>query len=233
MKPVLESRCVVCHACYDAPCQLLLSSYEGAQRGATQQPVYDASRLEAMPPTRMFIDAHSTEEWRARDFFSVLGPRPAEGAAPAADPLLLYMLALGRAHPFAEGQRLPAEVGLDIDRTLSCPASGEFDDYAREHPLGGMPYGMAPLRDEDLRILATWVAQGTPPPPAPAIPARAQSEVAKWEAFLNGDSLKERISGRYLYEHWFVAHLRFEGFPSGPLLRGGSLADGRRGSRST
>ena len=181
MKPVLESRCVVCHACYDAPCQLLLSSYAGAQRGATKQPVYDSTRLEAMPPTRMFVDAQTTEEWRARDFFSVLGPRAGQGAAPAADPLLLYMLALGRAHPFAEGQRLPAEVGLDIDRTLSCPASGEFDDYAREHPQGGMPYGMAPLRDEEIRILASWVAQGTPPPPAAALPARAQSEVAKWE----------------------------------------------------
>jgi len=218
VKPVLESRCVVCHACYDAPCQLQLSSYEGAQRGATQKPVYDSSRLEAMPPTRMFVDARSTEEWRTRDFFSVLGPRPVEGAAPAADPLLLYMLALGRAHPFAEGQRLPAEVPLDMDRTLSCPASGEFDGYAREHPLGGMPYGMAPLRDAELRILASWVAQNTPPPPAPAIPARAQRQVAQWEAFLNGDSLKQRISARYLFEHWFVAHLRLEDFPSGPFF---------------
>ena len=218
VKPVLESRCVVCHACYDAPCQLQLSSYEGAQRGATQKPVYDSSRLEAAPPTRMFIDARSTEEWRARNFFSVLGPRPAQGAAVAADPLLLYMLALGRAHPFAEGQRLPPEVPLDIDRALSCPTASEFDGYAREHSVGGMPYGMAPLRDEDIRILASWIAQGTPPPPAAAVPASAQREVARWESFLNGDSLKERISSRYLYEHWFVAHLRFEGFPSGPFF---------------
>ena len=130
----------------------------------------------------MFIDAQTTEEWRARDFFSVLGPRAGQGAAPAADPLLLRMLALGRAHPFAEGQRLPAEVALDIDRTLTCPASSEFEDYAREHPLGGMPYGMAPLRDEEIRILASWVAQGTPAPPAAALPAPAQGEVAKWEA---------------------------------------------------
>ena len=26
IKPILENRCVVCHGCYDAPCQLLLSS---------------------------------------------------------------------------------------------------------------------------------------------------------------------------------------------------------------
>ncbi len=222
VKPVLESRCVVCHACYDAPCQLLLSSFEGAQRGATKQPVYDSSRLVAMRPTRMFIDARSTEEWRAKDFFPVLSP----------DPLLLDMLALRRAHPLAEDQRLPAEIKLDIDRTLSCPSPGEFDDYARKHPLGGMPYGMAPLRDQDLRILASWLAQGTPPPPAPAPSASAQKreqqiakreqqiekQVQKWEAFLNGDSLQQRITGRYLYEHWFVAHLRLEGFPTGPFF---------------
>ncbi len=33
VKPVLDSRCVVCHACYDAPCQLQLGSYEGITRG--------------------------------------------------------------------------------------------------------------------------------------------------------------------------------------------------------
>jgi hypothetical protein len=223
VKPLLESRCVVCHACYDAPCQLLLSSFDGAQRGATKQPVYDASRLRAMRPTRMFVDAHSTEEWRARDFFPVLSG-PAIGDSASADPLLLSMLALRRAHPLPEGQRLPAEIGLDIDRTLSCPAPGEFDEYAREHPLGGMPYGMAPLRDQDLRILASWVAQSqdSPPPEAAPLPERAQRllerQIAKWETLLNGDSLKERITGRYLYEHWFVAHLRLEGFPSGPFF---------------
>jgi hypothetical protein len=209
VKPVLESRCVVCHACYDAPCQLLLSSPEGAERGATKQTVYDASRLKAAPPTRMFVDARSTEEWRAREFFSVLSPE---------DPLLLSMLALGRAHPPAEGQKLPPEVELDIDRTLSCPAPGEFQAYAREHPRGGMPYGTAPLRDQEIQMLATWVKQGAAAPPPPEIPARARQQVDRWEAFLNGDSLKERILGRYLYEHWFVAHLRVEGYPQGPFF---------------
>jgi len=34
IKPLLEKRCVVCHSCYDAPCQLKLSSGEGITRGA-------------------------------------------------------------------------------------------------------------------------------------------------------------------------------------------------------
>ena len=216
VKPVLESRCVVCHACYDAPCQLLLSSYEGAQRGATKQPVYDSSRLEAMPPTRMFVDAHSTEEWRARDFFSVLGPRPARGAAPAADPLLLYMLALGRAHPFAEGQRLPAEVGLDIDRTLSCPAPGEFDGYAREHPLGGMPYGMAPLRDEELRILASLGRAGRAAARRPRrFPRARRAQVAQV-----GDLPERRLAQAAHHRPLSLRAL----VPGPPALRGASRA---------
>ena len=96
----------------------------------------------------------------------------------------------------------------------------EFAAYAQQHPLGGMPYGMAPLSDAELGVLAAWVAQGAPPPPAPPpLPDAATAQVARWEAFLNGDSLKQRITARYLYEHWFVAHLYFEDLPTGPFFR--------------
>ena len=72
IKPVLESRCVVCHACYDAPCQLKLSSIEGIERGASPQVVYQQSRLKSAQPTRLFEDAQSIEEWRALGFHPVL-----------------------------------------------------------------------------------------------------------------------------------------------------------------
>jgi hypothetical protein len=35
IKPILDSRCVSCHGCYDAPCQLKLGSTDGLDRGAT------------------------------------------------------------------------------------------------------------------------------------------------------------------------------------------------------
>ena len=57
VRPLLDRRCVVCHGCYDAPCQLKLGSWEGIARGTTKAPVYDATRLEAAPPTRLFVDA--------------------------------------------------------------------------------------------------------------------------------------------------------------------------------
>ena len=216
VQPVLEHRCVVCHGCYDAPCQLLLSSPEGIERGASKDVVYNADRLTAMQPTRLFIDAHNTAEWRARGFFAVTG-NPDTATSPA---LLLLMLQLGRAHPFAAGEKLPESVGLDINRALTCARATEFSAYVEQHPLGGMPYGMAPLSDAELGVLTAWVTQGAPPPPAaPPLPAAALAQVARWEAFLNGDSLKQRITARYLYEHWFIAHLYFEDLPEGPFFR--------------
>src|SRR5262245_8742712 len=92
VRPILEQRCVVCHACNDAPCQLVLSSPDGIARGASKQPVYQSDRLTAAPTTRLGIDAQTTAQWRERGFFSVTGENGSES-------LLRLMLELGRAHP--------------------------------------------------------------------------------------------------------------------------------------
>jgi hypothetical protein len=215
VQPVLERRCVVCHGCYDSPCQLQLSSPDGVERGASKAVVYDASRLTAMEPTRLFIDAPDAAAWRGRGFFPVVGRTGAESDAS----LLLLMLQLGRANRFAPGERLPASVGLDINRPLACPRPQEFAAYTRQHPDGGMPYGTAPLTDAEVRTLAAWVTQGAPPPQPVALPAAATRQIVDWEAFLNGESLKERITARYLYEHWYVAHLYFTDLATGPFFR--------------
>ena len=49
VQPILERRCVVCHACYDGPCQLKLTAWEGIARGTSKVPVYDAARLREAP----------------------------------------------------------------------------------------------------------------------------------------------------------------------------------------
>jgi len=216
VKPILDRRCVVCHGCNDAPCQVLLSSAAGVARGASKTAVYDSSRLTAAQPTRLFVDAQTTAAWRDRGFFSVTHPEAAPGAAS----LMLSMLALGRAHAFPPGAKLPAAVDLDIQRTPTCAEPDEFAAYATAHPLGGMPYGAAPLSDAELGVLAAWLAQGAPTTERVApLPARAVAHVRQWEAFLNGASLKERVTARYLYEHWFLAHLYFEDLPRGPFFR--------------
>mgnify|MGYP003646612999 CR=1 len=59
VKRILDTRCVVCHGCYDAPCQLKLGSYQGLLRSATSQPIYNPSRLSEDVTTRLFIDGRS------------------------------------------------------------------------------------------------------------------------------------------------------------------------------
>ena len=69
VKPVMEQRCIVCHACYDAPCQLKMSSIEGIERGATPKPRSTISRgLKKIPTTRLFDDAQTVAEWRDKGF---------------------------------------------------------------------------------------------------------------------------------------------------------------------
>ena len=74
----LEQRCVVCHGCYDAPCQLLLSSPDGIARGASKQVVYDTDRL-----TRGAADAALR---RRADHRGVARARLLLGGVPAAMP---------------------------------------------------------------------------------------------------------------------------------------------------
>jgi len=45
---------VVCHGCYDAPCQLKMSSIEGIERGASSEKVYVSARVHPAPLTRIF-----------------------------------------------------------------------------------------------------------------------------------------------------------------------------------
>lgn len=220
VRPVLDRRCVVCHACYDAPCQLKLSSYEGISRGASKQAVYDMSRLKPVDPTRLFIDASSTPEWRRKGFFSVLGPPTDADDKQQLTSLLLRMIEQGHEHPFPEGQKLPESVDLDISRKLSCPAAEEFDGYAKKNPGGGMPYGIAPLGDGDYQTLLSWARQGAPGAQIePALSDALGQSIQRWETLLNGQTAKQQLAARYVYEHLFLAHLYFEDSVASPYFR--------------
>jgi hypothetical protein len=72
IQPIFNSRCIACHSCYNAPCQLNLQSYSGLARGANKLNVYDRSRLKSVAPSRLDIDGRSLTDWRANDFFDAL-----------------------------------------------------------------------------------------------------------------------------------------------------------------
>ncbi len=207
VQPVLSRRCVVCHSCFDAPCQLKLSSPEGIERGANKQKVYEPKRLKAMSPTRLFVDATSTREWRAREFYSVVDNDNKDGRS-----LMHLLLDLKREHPQPTSGPLPDSFTLDLDREQVCSTSERFEEYAEDHPLWGMPYGMPELSEEENRVLLSWLEGGAVMPLSSEVPSGgAMPQIRRWEDFLNGAGNKQILVSRYIYEHLFHAHIHFSG----------------------
>ena len=211
VQPILENRCVACHGCYDAPCQLKLTSPEGIHRGANKKKVYNAARLSADAPTRLFIDAMSTEEWRQKEFETVLNEGEPNKIRNLEDSVMYRMLRQKRLYPQAKTGMLSDDFDVSIDRAQTCPTLDEFDEYAAKHPKAGMPFAMPDLSREEYTTLVHWLAQGAPMPEDEAPSKVAAKQVKQWEAFLNGDSNKEKLVARYLFEHLFQAHLHFDG----------------------
>jgi len=219
VRPILESRCVVCHGCYDAPCQLKLGAWEGIARGATKAPVYDAARVSEAPMTRLFVDAQRASQWREKDFSPVLNERTLSVENNLTASVLYRSLALKRAHPLPDQKVLSKAFDFSLDRSQSCPNLGEYDAYERDHPLGGMPYGLPGLSEREFDVLARWIAAGAPGDAPLPMPAHVTRQVEAWEQFLNGNSRKEQLMSRYLYEHLFLGHLVFEGDVSRTAFR--------------
>jgi len=217
VSPVLAARCVVCHACYDAPCQLNLASPEGVARGSSKEVVYSTVRLRPAEPTRLFLDEATTAGWRARGFYSVVEGPAADGSGTGG--LMMQMLALKQAHPLPGAMPLPKDLDLDTSRSWNCPGPADFDKFAEKNPLWGMPFGLPGLDADEFRVLTAWLAAGAPAAPAPPLAPAYAEQLARWEAFLNGASPKERLMSRYLYEHLFLGNLYFSELPGVQFFR--------------
>ena len=219
VKPILDSRCVVCHGCYDAPCQLKLGSIEGIDRGATKQLVYDSSRLKAADPTRLFIDATDTEGWRKKGFFPVMNERIDTPAANLDNSVLAKLIDLKRLNPQPVSGKLGKDFDLKFDRELQCPAIEEFPKYQHEHPKWGMPYAMPGLSLKEENTLKKWLQEGSKVEPLPPLPSQTVQAVAQWESYFNGATLKQKLVFRYIYEHLFLGHIHFKGHPDNEFFQ--------------
>jgi len=217
--PILESRCVVCHGCYDAPCQLKLSSPEGIDRGLTKKKVYDGTRLLAENLTRLFEDAQTTAEWRDKEFAPVLNEHQQSVAGNLDASVLYRALLLKQQHPLPDTAVLPDSFDFALNRDQQCPTIEEYDQFAGNYPLWGMPYGLPALTGEEHSTLITWLKAGAPMAPAPPLDRQQRQQLEQWEAFLNGDSLKRQLMSRYLYEHLFLNHLYFDNQPPGNYFK--------------
>jgi hypothetical protein len=151
----------------------------------------------------MFVDAHSTDEWRRRfGFFPVVDRR---GANRLSDSLLYRLVEQRREKPLGGS--------FDVDASTACPQN--LDELATElaaRPEAGMPFGFPPLSHDETRALGDWMRRGSGGPLPPPAPLQSERDaIAKWESFLNADDPKSRLVARYLFEHLFSAHLRLGG----------------------
>lgn len=219
VQPILERRCVVCHACYDAPCQLKLGAWEGIARGASRELVYDGLRIGEAEPSRLFTDAQKASEWRARGFYPVLNERDQVPAANRAGSVMYRALQLKQTHPLPDAAVLPGTFDFSLDREQQCPRIEEYDEFERKNPLWGMPFGLPGLSPAELGTLRRWLEDGAPFEGLPPLPGQVDRQTGEWEAFLNGDSLKQRLVSRYVFEHLFLAHLYFDRDPQHHFFR--------------
>jgi hypothetical protein len=226
IKPILEGKCIACHGCYDAPCQLNLTSGEGLLRGANKKAVYDTARLTAAQPTRLYVDATTPVQWREKGFTSVFNEAGSRLDDNLEHSLLYNMITLGKEHPLAPNAPVPESIELGLQRKNECPLPSEFQDYARSRPEQGMPLAITGLSEREYATLRQWIREGALIDEPPAVPtAEEEQRIGEWEDFFNRRPLRNRLVSRYLYEHYFLAHFYFEGSNGGnffELVRSGT-----------
>jgi len=180
-----------------------METFEGLDRGANKKSVYDAIRLSAVEPTRLFMDANSTSQWRKKDFFSITGN--------ADYSTLRSMLELKKNNPLPVG-----DYSAESDETMCVRNREEMDKYTKKHPAWGMPFGVPALKANEHKLLVDWLDQGAKGPSQKeekqlTTPSKeALVAIKTWEDFLNQNDAKHNVTARYLYEHLFLAHIYFE-----------------------
>lgn len=93
-----------------------------------------------------------------------------------------------------------------------------MDAFIDKYPLWGMPYALPGLTDSKFNILKQWLKNGARMAQRPMVGNDTLAEIDRWETFLNGDRAKQRLMSRYLFEHWFLAHLYFSDLEDGEFF---------------
>ncbi|MGO2134343.1 fatty acid cis/trans isomerase [Marinobacter sp.] len=205
VRPIVEAKCLACHGCFDAPCQLKMESSDGLIRGAHKDSVYNGARFETQNTTRLGIDAQTEPQWRDLGFYSVL----ARGDQTRS--LFENMIRLGKQYEFAPNSKLPKDIELGISRANQCVSNADFSDYASDHPYEGMPLATTGLTDDEYATLIGWLNQGGAISPLiTQVSDAEQTHIQRWEAWLNEGSQRQQLLSRWIYEHLYLAHLYFE-----------------------
>ncbi|MBT7766209.1 MAG: hypothetical protein HN730_03585 [Bdellovibrionales bacterium] len=210
VRPIFEQRCVACHSCYDSPCTLKLTSYQGLSRGGSNYDIY-GNRITSIPYLRLGQDAKTVVQWRDLGFWSVVPEQNFSAKKVGAEQTLLYHLVSLGAKKNINGtiknleQRPPEKCLKSVDDWR------QTDRYIADHL--GMPFGLPPLTASQLNTLKNWVESGALGPSFAEKQkehySHAPKSVDRWEAFFNGPERKHQWSAKYLYEHLYLAHFHF------------------------
>ncbi len=191
VEPILSKRCVTCHGCYEAPCQLNLQSYEGVRRGYNATPVYNAKRLKSMPITQM-NDVYPLSKWRELDFLPVVANNEEPNSANWSSSLLMTFIVRGYQYnqpgfPLTSQLEKVQNNFKESNETL-CTATPEqfkthfkgwdknpwgvvtIEDYFLKTSINGMPSGagmpfaLPALNQDEMATLNTWMQNGAKGP---------------------------------------------------------------------
>lgn len=198
VKPILDSRCVSCHSCYNSPCQLKLDAFDGILRGSSKDEVY-ATRLNAADPTRLFIDAVGVEDWREKGFASVTDYLKEN------ESIMMQFLFQKKLNPENIGNYSP-----ETDELTCVKNYNELERYFDKNPHKAMPYGFPELSNKEYTLLMNWLNQDLVNDTISNISKIEQAQIKKLEDFLNNQEIKHKVSARYIYEHLFLAHIYFD-----------------------
>jgi hypothetical protein len=210
VRPILERRCVACHACYDAPCQLKLTRHDGITRGANPESVYAGTRPLAASPNRLGFDAHSNAAWRGKGFHPVLNERASTPQANRDASVLYRILALKQRNPGPTA----APAGRAF-RLLHRPPAN-LHPHRRHARLRegaselGMPFGLPALSTTEHDILSRWIEAGAPFSPARPCPPPSAPGSRNGRHFSTATACATSLAARYIYEHWYIGQLYFD-----------------------
>ncbi|TPH15662.1 fatty acid cis/trans isomerase [Litorilituus lipolyticus] len=215
VQPILDNRCVVCHGCYDAPCQLKMENPIGIERGANKALVYNGERLLTANNTQSIgsttkLTPDLMNQFRNEGFFPVLNERQQSKQANTQASVFYQMLALKQKHPLPNDSILSDDFDFALDRNQQCPTIEEFAQYEKNYPLAGMPYGLPALSTHEHRTLTDWLEKGAIMSQPAQVTSAEQDMITRWEKLLNGESKKEQLVSRYLFEHLYLANLYFD-----------------------
>ncbi len=205
IRPILDKKCVACHACYDSPCQMNMTSRFGVERGAARIDPYEI-RMQDAPIAPYSNTSMSIADFRKLGFFSVT-----EGGK---ESIMAKMLRQGhdQKYRWKDGENIPEKINVNLmTRKITAANKDEIDKYLKDKPREGMPYAISGLTDDEYNKVMTWLEQGAKyddvPPEQTDI---EKEEIKNWETFLNTDDLTHKLVARYFFEHMYVNDLYFD-----------------------